>query len=174
MAWDRLFFLYRPLVLYWCSRSGIRDDSAEDVVQEVFRELTRSLAAFQANRAGATFRGWLRGITRNCVLTYFRKENRHTPAEGGSLAQLQLAQLPDLGAEEDDAPEQSTGLYRRALELVRGEFQERTWQMFWLVVVEQRSPAQVAAEMGVTSAAVRLAKSRVLGRLREETAGLID
>ena len=63
--------------------------------------------------------------------------------------------------------------YRRGLELVRGEFEERTWQMFWLVVVEDRLPADVAAQLGVSPAAVRKAKSRVLHRLKEEVGDLI-
>ena len=41
----------------------------------------------------------------------------------------------------------------RALELVRDEFEPRTWQMFWLTFAEERSPVDVAAEMGVTPAA---------------------
>ncbi len=54
----------------------------------------------------------------------------------------------------------------RALELVRGAFEDRTWQMFWLTVVEDQTPADVAVRFGVTPVAVRKAKSRVLHRLR--------
>src|ERR1700732_4935583 len=35
-AWRRLFYLYRPLVLYWCSRWGVLHENADDVSQEVF------------------------------------------------------------------------------------------------------------------------------------------
>jgi RNA polymerase sigma-70 factor (ECF subfamily) len=65
------------------------------------------------------------------------------------------------------------GLYRRALELVRAEFEPRTWELFWLTAVEGRPPVDVAAERGLTPAAVRQAKSRVLRRLREEVGDLI-
>jgi RNA polymerase sigma-70 factor (ECF subfamily) len=64
-------------------------------------------------------------------------------------------------------------LYRRALQLIQGAFEERTWQMFWQTVIEDRPTADVAAEYGVTAAAVRKARSRVLHRLKEEVGDLI-
>ena len=42
-AWDRLFYLYRPLVLFWCIQSGVRSEDVDDVAQEVFRELAACL-----------------------------------------------------------------------------------------------------------------------------------
>jgi RNA polymerase sigma-70 factor (ECF subfamily) len=79
-----------------------------------------------------------------------------------------MNEVPAPAEEDDDPAEEMNALYRRALELVRVEFEERTWQMFWLVVVESRAPGDVAAEMKVTAGAVRLAKFRVLRRLKEE------
>jgi RNA polymerase sigma-70 factor (ECF subfamily) len=65
------------------------------------------------------------------------------------------------------------GLRRRALELVRGEFEERTWRAFWLTAAEERAPADIAEEMGVTATAICMAKSRVLRRLKETFGDLI-
>lgn len=174
-AWDRLFYLYRPLVLYWCSRWGVRHDDADDVVQEVFREISDSLASFQEERPGATFRGWLRGVTRNRLLMHFRSAGKHAQAEGGSSALHRLEGVTDPTADaEEDPADQLSGLYRRALELVRAEFEQQTWTMFWRTVIDGRTPAEVSAEQGVTDAAVRQAKSRVLRRLREEVGDLIN
>ena len=80
------------------------------------------------------------------------------------------AELPD----EDDQPEQLRGLYQRALELVRVEFEEPTWRAFERVVIDGRSPVDVAEEFDVTPAAIRKSKSRVLRRLREQLGELID
>jgi RNA polymerase sigma-70 factor (ECF subfamily) len=65
-------------------------------------------------------------------------------------------------------------LCRRALECVRGEFEPRTWQAFWRAFVDGHAPADIAADLGLTVNAVYLAKSRILRRLREEFAALID
>jgi RNA polymerase sigma-70 factor (ECF subfamily) len=65
-------------------------------------------------------------------------------------------------------------LYRRALELMQRDFEERSWQAFWRVVIEGQNPKEVAAQLQMTPNAVYLAKGRVLARLREEFAGVID
>jgi RNA polymerase sigma-70 factor (ECF subfamily) len=54
------------------------------------------------------------------------------------------------------------------------EFEERTWQAFWQVVVDGRSPADVAQQLGMSANAVHLARGRVLRRLREEFSDLLD
>ena len=85
------------------------------------------------------------------------------------------AHLPDpLISDAEDPADQLSGLYRRALELVRAEFEQQTWTMFWRTVIDGRTPAEVSAEQGVSDAAVRQAKSRVLRRLREEVGDLIN
>jgi RNA polymerase sigma-70 factor (ECF subfamily) len=168
-AWRVMVKLYGPLVHHWCNRGGVRGADGDDVAQEVFRAAATSLEAFRRDRTGDSFRGWLRGITRNMVLQHFRGRGRHPIAAGGTDAHLRLQSVPAGGGGEDDEDpvEELDGLRRRALDLVRGEFEDRTWQAFWLTVVEGRSPVDIAAETGVSPAAVRMAKSRVLHRLKE-------
>lgn len=62
----------------------------------------------------------------------------------------------------------------RALELMREHFEERTWTAFWRVAMQRENTADVAADLGMTAAAVRKAKARVLRRLREEFGELLD
>ena len=59
-------------------------------------------------------------------------------------------------------------------ELIQAEFTESTWQAFWRVVVEGQAPAEAGAALGLPTNAVYLAKARVLRRLREEFADLIE
>ena len=60
------------------------------------------------------------------------------------------------------------------MEQVRSEFKDKTWQAFWLTVMEDRSPATLTVELGMTAAAIRQAKSRVLRRLKEECGELME
>jgi RNA polymerase sigma-70 factor, ECF subfamily len=60
------------------------------------------------------------------------------------------------------------GFVHRALEVVRAEFEPRTWDAFWQVAIDGQSPAETAAAMKLSLAAVYQAKSRVLRRLRRE------
>ena len=167
-AWDRLVALYAPLLYDWCRRWKLQDDDVADVFQEVFKTLVVHLADFRRDRAGATFRGWLFTITRNKVLDHFRKRS-HDAEGGGTEGAMRLAQVPAPDAAPDpEEAEEIRRLYHRGLELIRGEFEDRTWQAFWRTAVEGRTPRDVAVELSMTSGAVRVAKSRVLQRLREE------
>jgi RNA polymerase sigma-70 factor (ECF subfamily) len=174
-AWQHLVELYQPLVLTWCSRAGVNATDAEDVAQEVFAAVASSLDRFRRDRPGDTFRGWLRAVTRNQLLQFFRRRRGRPQAEGGSDAWENLQEVADPlpGPGEEESVEMGQ-LYLRALELVRGEFEERTWQAFWLTAVEDRAPGVVAQELHTTANNVRQARSRVLRRLREEVGELLD
>jgi RNA polymerase sigma-70 factor (ECF subfamily) len=137
----------------------------------VFQAVSTGLADFRRDKPGDSFRGWLRGITRYKILDHFRRRAAGADAQGGTDAQRQLLEIAQQELPED-TEEELGGLYRRALELVRGEFEQRTWEAFWRSAVDGESPGAVAAAMGLTPAAVRKAKSRVLHRLREEIGDL--
>ena len=57
------------------------------------------------------------------------------------------------------------------MQLVRGDFEEKTWQAFWRLAVEGHSAAEIAEDLQMTDAAVRQSKYRVLCRLRDELHG---
>ena len=171
-AWRRLHLLYSPLITRWCGHCDVRGQDADDIQQEVFQAVARNLADFRRERPSDTFRGWLRVITRNKVLDHFRRQQREPQAQGGTDAHRDLEQL---ASQEwpDDSQEELGQLYQRALDLVRGEFEQRTWQAFWRAAVESQSPADIAQDLGMTPAAVRKAKSRVLLRVRQEIGDLV-
>jgi RNA polymerase sigma-70 factor (ECF subfamily) len=172
-AWRSLVDLYAPLVARWCAHRGVQGADADDIRQQVFQAVAKNLARFRHDRPSDTFRGWLRIITRNKLLDHFRRRESQPGGEGGTDALRRLHRLAEAELPEDSADDLS-GLYHRGLDLVRAEFEDRTWQAFWRVAVDGQSPADVAADMGMTSAAVRKAKSRVLLRLRQEVGELID
>ena len=154
------------------SRYGPED--AEDVGQEVFRAVARKIQDFQHGGPGQTFRGWLRTITRNKVADLMRAYR--AKGRGAGWEENYLAQIPaeESAADELSAADENKLVVRRAVELLRAEFEARTWQAFWRVTVDGDCPDDVARELGMTVNAVYLAKSRILRRLRAEFAGLIE
>jgi len=176
-AWDRLLALYTPLVLHWCRSWDLQDQDSADIFQEVFQAVATHVGSFRKERQGDTFRGWLRTITRNKVHDHFRRRKREPGGVGGTDARLRLEQLPAPQPPEEEAvgeQQAERGLFFRALELIRTEFEERTWQAFWRTAVDSRAPKDVAAELAMSPGAVRVAKSRVLHRLREELGDVLD
>jgi RNA polymerase sigma-70 factor (ECF subfamily) len=174
-AWHRFVGLYGPAVFQWARHAGLSFHDAADIVQEVLAAVVAHLADFRPQHAHGTFRGWLWTITRNKIRDYHRQRASHIPAQGGSAAQQQVAQVPEPPSE--SAERQQTGqavLVQRALEFLHAEFEEQTWQAFWRMAVDERSAAEVATELGMTSRAVRQAKYRVVRRLRQELEGLAE
>jgi len=169
-AWERLVELYGPLVYHWCGRSQLAPEDTADVFQEVFRAVAGHIADFRRDRPGDSFRGWLRTIARNKIRDHFRRAQDQPRAVGGTDAQQRLQAVPEAMLPDDDPSEADVvrRQLQRALELIRGDFEERTWNAFWQVQMEGRGTDEVSAELGMTAAAVRKAKLRVLRRLRQE------
>ena len=61
-------------------------------------------------------------------------------------------------------------LFHRAGQQVQNEVQAATWQAFWETSVSGLSPRDAAAKLGMTVGTVRVAKCRVLARLRAAVA----
>jgi RNA polymerase sigma-70 factor (ECF subfamily) len=168
-AWERLVKLYAPLVLHWCRGPGLQDQDVADIFQDVFQSVVAYVGHFRRERSSDTFRGWLRRITQNKIVDHFRQLGRETQAAGGSSVQQWWAQVPEPQPIDDDAPDElERGLFARVLGLIRDEFEERTWLAFWRTAVEGKDSKDVGADLGMSPGAVRVAKARVLRRLREE------
>lgn len=180
-AWERLVKLYTPLVHYWCRRMRLPEQDMPDVFQQVFQSVASHIGKFRKEEANDTFRGWLRVITRNKVRDHYRRKNRQPDAAGGTEAQLRFSQLADplideIDADEPDAEENHVygEVLRSALETIEHQFQQRTWRAFWLTVVENRTPAEAGEHLDMRPGTVRVAKSRVLAKLREVLGELME
>lgn len=169
-AWCSLVRMYSPLIYHWCRRSGLQPSDAADVGQEVFRSVFSAVGRFHRTGDGS-FRGWLRAITRNKVRDFARDRTKNPG--GGDAAGL-LAAVPAPDPDDTPDPEEERILYRQALGIVLADYREESREAFLRVVIDRQDPAAVAADLGLTVNAVYLMKSRVLRRLREEFADLLD
>ena len=158
----------------WCRQAGLGPEDAGDAAQEVFRAVLTNLS-FRRDRPGATFRGWLWTIARNKVADHRRRTAREAMATGGSDAQRRLADLQDQNTLEQDAPSepnQLAGVVQQALARIRPEFMDSTWTALMRVTVAEVPAAEVASALGMTANAVRVAKCKILRRLRQELGDL--
>jgi RNA polymerase sigma-70 factor (ECF subfamily) len=169
-AWERFVRLYSGLIHRWCRRSGLTAEDAADVLQEVLSAVMLHLSDFCRDRPEGSFTAWLATITRNKVRDHYRRRHGRAEARGGSTAQRQLSEIPQTPELSEESirvdADSESWLSRRVLETIRGEFEVRTWQAFWRTMVDGQSPAHVAEDLRMSVAAVYMAKSRVLRRLR--------
>lgn len=171
-AWQRFVDLFGPTVYRWCRAAAIERNEAADVVQEVFLAVSKNIERFDRETASGSFTAWIASITRNKIHDHFRRLAKLPVARGGTAAQMSIAELPEPISVEEILQTRRK-LPRRAMELVRAEFEDRTWNAFWRTVVEDRPTGDVADELDMNVASVYQAKSRVLRRLRQETEGFL-
>ena len=172
-AWQRLVLLYEPLIDYWCRQNSVPEAEIPDIRQDVLLAVARNIRQFRRDAASGSFRGWLRIITRGKICDYRKRRAANPPGVGGDKASRDLDRVQDR-ADEAALDVEQCFLYRKAMALIALNFEEQTWRAFLAIVVEGRPPAEVAKELGVSVNTVYLAKSRVLARLREEFADLLD
>jgi RNA polymerase sigma-70 factor (ECF subfamily) len=176
IKWKRFATIYTPLVYSWCRRSAVPEQEAGDVAQEVFRAVAAGIDSFRRDQPGDSFRGWMWGICYFKIKDYFRQRMQHPAAIGGSEVLDRLNNLPvDMPQVVDERNEREDAqlIYYRALELIQEEFEARTWQAFWRVVVDEQSAAEVGRDLGMSPGAVYNANYKVLRRLRQEFDGLM-
>jgi RNA polymerase sigma-70 factor, ECF subfamily len=170
-AWQRLVDLYGPVVYRWCRQLGVGRADAADVVQEVFAAVAGGAGRFRRETPEHSFGAWLRTITRSKVCDHFRRRHGLPDAEGGTAAQQRMLNVAESAEESLSLSASLTPDARfvhRALDVVRAEFEPRTWDAFWRIAIDGQSPAETAEAMKLSLAAVYQAKSRVLRRLRRE------
>ena len=173
-AWRTMEAVYAPLVRGWLRRTVLLDvNDADDVVQDVMAVVIRRIGEFERQRTGS-FRAWLKLIAVNCLRQWLR-QRKHAGAGDSRTGEL-LNELEDptsqLSAVWDR--EHDEHVMKQILLSLRTEFTETTWRAFELTALEGRISEDAAKVLGVSVNAVFIAKSRVLARMKQEAAGLID
>ena len=162
-AWQEFVEIYQPLIERLVTRYGLQPADAQDISQEVLTRVAKAIPEWEHDPARGTFRGWLTRVTRNLTIEQLRTRARRplTNPESGQLEQFQR------DADSIFQLEQQRELFGWAARKARDQFVPTTWQAFWLTAVEQRSPSEVAEQLGLSTGAVYIARSRVMARLRE-------
>ena len=166
-AWNEFVSIYGPLVYRLARRRGLRAADADDLVQDVFTSVAKSIARWLDRTDRGRFRAWLFRIARNAALNALTRA-RIRPVGGDEAAEL-IAQHPAPAEEASDQfnVEYRRELFRWASEQVRASVAETTWAAFWMSSVEARPIAEVAEELGLSRGRIYVARSRVIARLRE-------
>ncbi|MEM8671264.1 MAG: sigma-70 family RNA polymerase sigma factor [Planctomycetota bacterium] len=170
-AWAKFVEEYVPLIYVWCRKCDLPSEDARDVSQQVLQSVNRSIESFSKRGGNGSFRGWLFTITRNLVRNHLSRTLRGPRAQGGTSIQIRLLEEPeqiDEGSLTGATSNSQGSQVQTILDSVRKEFDARTWQCFWLVVMEEQSAVEVAERFGMNAAAVRQAKYRVTKRLRRD------
>lgn len=167
-AWSLFVEIYAPLIYGLARRKGLQDADAADLTQSVLQSVSAAASDFEYDPQ-KSFRGWLFTIVRNRVTDFQRSEKRRAVAAGDTATQALIEQR---AGDEDELGqwerEHEQRLFEVAAGKVRGEVHDSTWRAFQQTAVEGKSGKEVAEALGMSVAAVYLAKSRVMARIREQ------
>jgi RNA polymerase sigma-70 factor (ECF subfamily) len=169
-AWREFLQLYSPLVYGFVRNRGLQDADAADLLQEVLRSVSSSIGRLDYDKQQGGFRAWLFTITRNRLSTYL-SGRRFGPTAGVDPKVQQLLDAePDRSSslEEEWEREFQRQLTSKAMQAIEPEFEDRTWQAFWLSAVDGVPAADISKTLGMSTGAIYVAKSRVLARLKTE------
>ena len=173
--WRRLVSDYAPMIKRWLRQYGVSNEDGDDIVQDVMTVLINRIGEFQRQRTGS-FRRWVRTTTVNCMRDHLRKQNKSPRPTGGSDMVQIVNELADDQSELSQKwdEEHSKHLLEILLQRVRPEFRKQTWDAFVMIAIEKLPTATVCEGLGMSANAVFVAKSKVLRRIREEGAGLLE
>jgi RNA polymerase sigma-70 factor (ECF subfamily) len=170
LAWSQFVDLYQPLIRGFARKHGLQEADAADLTQEVLRAVTLAIERLDYDPRRGSFRGWLFTVVRNKLRNFLESRRHQVQGSGDTGVQESLNEQPTPidGPEEEWDREYERRLFAWAAEQVRGTVQEATWQAFWQTAVDGKSGQEAARCLNLTVAAVYLAKSRVMAKLKEQ------
>jgi RNA polymerase sigma factor (sigma-70 family) len=167
-AWGEFVTLYEPVIYRLLRRHGLQDSDAREIMLELFRAVSGNIGRWDPARERGSFRGWLRRVTRNLVINWLKHRDRRVVATGGTdmLAMLDMLPAAEEPASAEFDYELRRAMFLRAADQVRTEVQPATWAAFCETSIAGKSPADAAGKLGMSLGAIRVARCRVLARLR--------
>ena len=101
-AWEEIVRLHNRRIYNFCYRFTNSPDAAEDLTQEVFIKVYRTLASYNVEKGA--FNTWLTTLTRNLLVDHFRRtrQDRLTESMDAGITEAEDSptlsqQLPDRG-----------------------------------------------------------------------------
>lgn len=165
-SWAEFLRIYQPVVYRLARRRGLQEADAQDVVQQVFVSINRSIEDWQGGSKQSPFRAWLTAIARNAILKSLARRPRDRAAGTSSVMDL-LHEIPDRDETASEFEiEAQHEIVRCAAEQIRAEFTGETWTIFWQTAIEGLPIADVADAMRRTPGSIYVARHRVVARLK--------
>lgn len=164
-AWGRLVDRFRRPIASFALEMGVAPRDAEDVVQETLTAFADAFRRGKYDRTRGRLSSWLFGIAHRQTLAQRRRAARHPAAPDPDAT-------PEAAASEVWEHLWDRFLLEKSLEATRLEFSPDVYRAFELVALQDRSPADTAAQLGMELKAVYNAKHRVAKRVREIAADL--
>jgi RNA polymerase sigma factor (sigma-70 family) len=149
---------------------GVSSEDAKDVTQEVLLKVFQNLRSFSKDQEESTFRGWLRRITRNAVIDFWKFAAwRPRRAMGGNEPYQELCRRATDGTASDaEASDPRIAAFADVVAKIRRRCGQQTWAIFTHYVTDGFTAEETSSEFGVSVGYVHQVRARMLHRFRVE------
>lgn len=162
ISWSQFSGIYSPLIRLVGGDWGLSAAEREELVQDVLVNFFRASRTFRYDRVRGSFRAYLRTIVRNCIYNIVKRRERRVQ----DSAEVGASPLIDHAFEEKWDVEWYNHLLGEALNVLRSEMDEYSFQSFFRYAIRGEPPEEVARGLGMSVNAVYVNKCRALARLR--------
>ena len=173
VAWEEIVQRYNRRIYNICYRFAGSGDDAQDLTQEVFIKMFRTLSSYDVERGA--FMTWVTTITRNLLVDHFRKskQDRMTDSLDAAPSEHEDA-MPLSDRIEDKAPSADTGVQsRETRELVHRALQKLSPELREAVILRDLQDMDYRDIATVLKVPEGTVKSRI-NRGRAELARLLQ
>jgi RNA polymerase sigma factor (sigma-70 family) len=168
-AWQEFVEIYQPVILRLARQKGMQAADADDVAQEILVAVARAVEQREHDPKRAKFRTWLGRVAHNAILNALTRVRQDRGSGDPALLAVLDQRESRTGPDSDLLRlEHRREVFRWAVRQVRKEFQQTTWDAFWLTAIEGRTVEAVAEELAKNPGAIYAARSRVMRRILEK------
>lgn len=165
MGWNEFDERYGELLYRYARGRGAKHETAEDVVQEVTMYLFKAMEGFEYDARKGRFRSYLRSAVVHALGRRASKEAKqpiHLDPHAFDFLQADKESSADVKWER----EWQMHRLRWALKTVADEFEKKTLEAFEVHALGGLSVDDTAKQLGISTASVYQAKSRVIKRVK--------
>lgn len=175
ISWNEFYYVYFPLVCAIGRKLDMTPDDCKDLMQEIMFDLFKGKDIFNYDISKGKFRTYFGSIVRHKALKMLRDSAR-------------ISLFSDLGGEPSDAPRDDSDvpldregvdpfrklfeeeyhnyLFNLALNELRNRVAPETYDIFEMVVLQGRSPKEVAKHLGISRSVISVYCSRCRSKLQ--------
>jgi RNA polymerase sigma-70 factor (ECF subfamily) len=175
-SWDEFYRLYRRFIRGLALRAGLNHAEADEVVQDVLRNVATRIKDYEVRENRGAFRRWLMNQTRWRIADKFRQRDpaagQTNPPEG---VDGETDPLDDIADEPDNdfwELEWQKHVLETAMERLARRVPPKHFQAFDLYARHNQPAGQIAKNLGMSRATVYLITHRLKKQLRHEVTSL--
>lgn len=160
-GWREFFDTYWQLIYSVAKRSGMREEDAHELVQDVMVSVANEMPDFRYDRAKGSFRGFLMRIVHRRIADFWRRGVEARKMTVAIEDQVDFAEPVTEDFEKNWDSEWKKQLLEVALRRVRGKVKLRHYMIFEMAVLREASIAEIKKTLGVGLAMIYVTKHRV-------------